>query len=555
MKLQIDCRNPALSVLAGTLVLHGLSQKSVQAFTPLSISTSGINTHLKPHRISSHVLFSTKTTTTSSSTSNDVSPKTKIIKQDILAQLNTCKSGTTARQILIEALVAPNVNSDNPNINSALFNSLKIPPLASSKFLSDAELAIQTQIRNQKRNVLELIETNGDADADRASLFLLGLMIASPITSIQIQQLSNSVIFLPDILRFVLVWLFAFFPLIFVGAGLAIPQTLQGQLMTLQGLFFPSYNKRMIQHEAGHLLMGHLLGLPVQNYQVNTNAIRKAVEFYPLADENVGRSRAQTLGFDKLKSSDSNNEYNNDNNYVPSDRPFFSEGGKADQLLQRSVFADAPSEDKYEKYKIKKSLVTPENDPTSVWPYRKLDDATMDILAVVSMAGVVSEILTFGNAQGGNADIAQLTAFLKSNGCTDDEIENKIRYAIGYNFSQLRRHLGVLDEVADVMEQGGSVSECVLVMESCEEVAGKSTVMQKYEDLRKEKFEQEWNILEKVLLGRRNINGDRTDVIEGKGGGDIKEKFALTGDDPLYAAGALALIFFVWAASGGLTLH
>ena len=317
-------------------------------------------------------------------------------------------------------------------------------------------------------------------------------------------------------------------------------------------MFFPGYQKRIIQHEAGHLVMGHLLGLPVQKYQVSGGAaIQKAVEFYPLADEDVGIRRAKTLGFDKPKSDGSRlNEYEDRISAVQqSDRPFFSEGGGGDILLQNSVFAEKSKE------KVAKSLISPEDDPTSVWPYRKLDDATMDILAVISMAGVVTEILGFGNAQGGYADISQLSAFLKANDCTDDEIENKIRFAIGYNFSQLRRHLGALDEVTKVMEKGGSVSECILAMESCANVAGKSTILERYEDQRKQKLEQEWNILEKIFLGRKDINGERTDVIEGKGGGDRKEKFVMTGDDPLYAALALAFAFFVWASTGGLTLH
>ena len=44
-------------------------------------------------------------------------------------------------------------------------------------------------------------------------------------------------------------------------------------------------------------------------------------------------------------------------------------------------------------------------------------------------------------------------------------------------------------------------------------------------------------------------------VVYGKGGGDRKQKFQLTGDDPLYAALASAALFLAWASSGGLTLH
>ena len=482
----------------------------------------------------------------------------KNIDKKILSELNTCTSGSRARQILNQALFKS--SQSNNDDDKLLYNSISIPAQASSKFLSDADLAIQTKIRNKEKSVLELIETNGDADADRASLFLFGLMIASPITGIQIQQYSNQMIFVPDIIRFLLVWIFAFLPLIFVGTGLAVPDKLQRQLMIFQGYLFPSFQKRMIQHEAGHLLMGHLLGLPIKNYQVSSNAIQTAVEFYPLADENVGQTRAQTLGFDRRRNTDDLDE--NSRQTIVVDRPFFSEGGQGDKILQNSVFTDGSDDydgddNEIKKYakKVKKSLVLPKDDPTSVWPYRKLDEATLDMLSVVSLAGVVAEIIGFGNAQGGYADLSQLNSFLKSNDCTDEEIENKIRYAIAFNFSQLRRHLGVLDEVAVAMETGSSVADCVYIIESCQNRMGKGSVMETYEDARKKNLEQNWNILEKTFLGRKSTNGERMDVIEGKGGGDRKEKFVLTGDDPFYAAGALALAFFVWASSGGLTLH
>lgn len=55
----------------------------------------------------------------------------------------------------------------------------------------------------------------------------------------------------------------------------------------------------------------------------------------------------------------------------------------------------------------------------------------------------------------------------------------------------------------------------------------------------------------------REENSDAEDdgVLLGDGGGGRKARFVLTGDDPLYVAGALAFSFFVWASNGGLSLH
>jgi len=78
--------------------------------------------------------------------------------------------------------------------------------------------------------------------------------------------------------------------------------------------------------------------------------------------------------------------------------------------------------------------------------------------------------------------------------------------------------------------------------------------------MRREKFLAEeagfggW--VERTFLGgSRTIDVEDSDVIYGKGGGDRKKKFELTGEDPFYAAVAVAIAFFAWASNGGLSLH
>ena len=46
--------------------------------------------------------------------------------------------------------------------------------------------------------------------------------------------------------------------------------------------------------------MAHLLGYPIAGY--STNAVKNAVEFYPLNDKDAGKDKAKMLGFDRQTS-------------------------------------------------------------------------------------------------------------------------------------------------------------------------------------------------------------------------------------------------------------
>lgn len=320
--------------------------------------------------------------------------------------------------------------------------------------------------------------------------------------------------------------------------------------MTIQRYVFPTYGKRMVQHEAGHFLIGHLLGLPIRGY--STNAIRNAVEFYPLSDKDVGKERANLLGF--RPSPNNQQEQQQSQPELTEDKPFFSEEGRGSKtLLQQSVFRD--DKDYRDNPFLK---VAPKDDPSTSWPYRGFDHATLDRLASISVAGVCAEILAFGTAEGGYADFAQLRELFQSAepALDEGEMDNRIRYSLGFVMGQLRRHLGALDELVEVMERDGDVAECVLAIESCANVSGASVVGD-YERLRREKLQKDGvGYVERLILGSdKSINGDDRSVIEGKGGGDKKQKFELTGDDPLYAALAATAAFVAWASAGGLSLH
>ena len=274
---------------------------------------------------------------------------------------------------------------------------------------------------------------------------------------------------------------------------------------------------------------------------------------------------------------------------VVEDRPYFSKDGQGGSALQRSVFRDEDSAD------ASTFALSPEDDPTSTWPFRGFDDETVDKLAVISVAGACAEILAYGNAEGGVADLAQLrriygaSASAKKSsdeegdaefgsfsddatkrrlrrenevntvGMDEKEMDNRTRFALGYAMGLLRQHLGALDALAEKMEEDGSVVDCIVALESCTNVSG-YTLKGDYDKIRRERFQAEergmggW--IEKTFLGgSKTIDVEDSSVIEGKGGGDRKPTFQLTGDDPIYAAVAVSLAFAAYAFNGGITLH
>lgn len=452
-----------------------------------------------------------------------------------LQRLESCESGTLARRILEESLG-----------EEALYGSVLIPSGASDRGLSDGDLAIQTKIRNKKYGIFDLIDLNGDRDADRASAGVLGIFLASSFSAI----VANENLPGPEILRFCVVWILSFTPLALVGYGIATPEKLQALLVSLQREIFPTYRKRMIQHEASHFLMAHLLGFPIQGYSVN--AVKNAVEFYPLNDPNSGSDRADRLGFDRLS-----RRSTDDASPVPieSNAPYFSKEGRGEEILEtQSVFR------KSKNYTDNPFLKLPSQmEPTNSWPFRGFDHSTIDKLAAVSVAGVCGEILAFGNAEGGVADFSQLRQIFSS---ADPELherdmENRIRFALGFTMTQLRLHLGALDSVAEVMDRGGSVAECVAAIESCPNINGRDSIFGDYDLRRRQNFRSLGvNLLEKILLSEKNADAEETRFIEGKGGGYKKESnlINITGDDPIYIALGIALVFLAWATSGGISI-
>lgn len=106
--------------------------------------------------------------------------------------------------------------------------------------------------------------------------------------------------------------------------------------------------------------MSHLLGLPIQGY--SANAVKNAVVFYPLNDADVGKDRANQLGFDRPSSSATVDDFQ-----IPIlDVPFFSEEGRGGEEVEtQSVFRNAKN------YTDNPFLrLSSQNQPKESWPFR-----------------------------------------------------------------------------------------------------------------------------------------------------------------------------------------
>ena len=139
------------------------------------------------------------------------SSRTKI-DENLLLQLEACKTETTARRLLERALFIENTDDNSYETKSTerpLFGSIRIPAGLSDRTISDGDLAIQTKIRNKKYGIFDLVDTNGDRDADRAAAAVFGVFVASSLSAIVVNENLPG----PEIVRFAVVWILSFAPL------------------------------------------------------------------------------------------------------------------------------------------------------------------------------------------------------------------------------------------------------------------------------------------------------------------------------------------------------
>ncbi|KAL2480115.1 hypothetical protein Adt_33081 [Abeliophyllum distichum] len=95
----------------------------------------------------------------------------------------------------------------------------------------------------------------------------------------------------------------------------------------------------------------------------------------------------------------------------------------------------------------------------------KVSATTLNRFTCIALAGVATEYLTFGYAEGGLADINTLDRLLKSLGFTQKKVDSQVRWAVLNTILILRRHEKTRVMLADAMSAGRSVGACIDIIE------------------------------------------------------------------------------------------
>lgn len=95
----------------------------------------------------------------------------------------------------------------------------------------------------------------------------------------------------------------------------------------------------------------------------------------------------------------------------------------------------------------------------------KVSATTLNKFSCIALAGVATEYLLFGCAEGGLADINQLDSLLKGLGFTQKKVDSQVRWAVLNTVLLLRRHEAARGKLAEAMSEGKSVGFCMDVIE------------------------------------------------------------------------------------------
>jgi hypothetical protein len=155
-----------------------------------------------------------------------------------------------------------------------LFNSSK---LAGNRRVTPVELKMKTGITG---DVAEKLGLRAGQERDRLAAGVGLVTFAAMVSGVAASELLLPG---PPVLRFVVVTLLCFSPFVLLLVGLQLPDTTQFGLTQVQRRLFPGFRRRLVVHEAGHFLCGYLCGLPIETYSVNSAV--NAVKLWSLDDD------------------------------------------------------------------------------------------------------------------------------------------------------------------------------------------------------------------------------------------------------------------------------
>lgn len=95
----------------------------------------------------------------------------------------------------------------------------------------------------------------------------------------------------------------------------------------------------------------------------------------------------------------------------------------------------------------------------------QISSSSLDVFACVALAGVATEWLRFGKAEGGLSDIMQLDGLMKALGFTQAKADDQVRWSVLNVVTLLRRNSKVQDKLSEAMLKRSTVSECIRVIE------------------------------------------------------------------------------------------
>ncbi|KAL6324318.1 hypothetical protein AAG906_012564 [Vitis piasezkii] len=95
----------------------------------------------------------------------------------------------------------------------------------------------------------------------------------------------------------------------------------------------------------------------------------------------------------------------------------------------------------------------------------KVSATMLNRFSCIALAGVVTEYLLYGYAEGGLADINKLDLLLKGLGFTQKKADSQVRWSVLNTVLILRRHKQARGKLAEAMSMGKSVGACIGVIE------------------------------------------------------------------------------------------